>query len=188
MGGIQCPLDISSMMRALLILFLLASSALAVPTSQMDSFVDEVNRNIANQQWVAAKHFESFDDVIPMLGVKMSENHERRYREGSLEDRRYYEAPASFDLRKVWANCTSLQIVYDQAGCGCDWAMSATNALSDRICMLRLARPEDGQQLISAEDLMSCCWSCSGDDGKSGCDGGDPYRAWMWIERTGVTT
>jgi len=153
-----------------------------------DIFVKDLNEKIPNQQWVAGKHFESFDDVRPLLGVKERAQHKIVYRAGSLEDVKNYKAPASFDLRQVWKNCTSLQMVWDQGGCGSDWAIASTSAFSDRICMLREARPEDGQQIISPQDLMTCCWRCGDTPTGGTCQAGDPYECWAWFDQVGVTT
>jgi len=53
-------------------------------------------------------------------------------------------------------------------------------AASDRVCIGTGGR---NQAHLSAEDLLSCCWSCG-----MGCDGGDPGAAWDWMKATGVVT
>ena len=48
--------------------------------------------------------------------------------------------------------------------------------MSDRIC---IASKGDQVVRISAEDLLSCCWSCG-----MGCNGGYPESAWSWFKVT----
>jgi cathepsin B len=65
------------------------------------------------------------------------------------------DIPASFDSRKQWPNCKSIQEIRDQSDCGSCWAFGAVEAGSDRICI------ETGKNVhLSAEDLLSCCSSC----------------------------
>ncbi|KAK6059370.1 papain family cysteine protease [Cooperia oncophora] len=90
------------------------------------------------------------------------------------------DIPESFDGRKVWANCSSLFYIRDQANCGSCWAVSSAAAMSDRIC---IHSKGETQVEISADDLVSCCSECG-----YGCDGGWPIEAWRYFADEGVVT
>jgi cathepsin B len=67
-----------------------------------------------------------------MLGAwKSPEEFKLPYKEiFTLED-----LPESFDPRDKWPKCESLFEIRDQANCGSCWAMGASEAMSDRICI-----------------------------------------------------
>ena len=52
--------------------------------------------------------------------------------------------------------------------------------MSDRIC---IASGGSNKFHISAEDLLSCCWTCG-----MGCNGGFPEAAWQYFENHGLVT
>ena len=91
-----------------------------------------------------------------------------------------FSLPTSFDARTNWPQCKSIGEIRDQSDCGSCWAFGAVEAASDRVCIGTGGR---NQAHLSAEDLLSCCWTCG-----MGCDGGDPGAAWDWIKSTGVVT
>lgn len=94
--------------------------------------------------------------------------------------------PDSFDARKQWPDCPTIQQIRDQGSCGSCWvnltntqtqmgvktnikkifffffckfpqAFGAVEAISDRLCI------HSGSKIsleISAEDLLSCCDEC----------------------------
>ncbi|CAB3399104.1 unnamed protein product [Caenorhabditis bovis] len=90
------------------------------------------------------------------------------------------DLPDSFDARKQWPNCVSINNIRDQSDCGSCWAFAAAEAISDRTC---IASKGAVNTLISAEDLLSCCSSCG-----YGCDGGYPIQAWKYWTKTGLVT
>jgi hypothetical protein len=91
-----------------------------------------------------------------------------------------FALPTAFDARTNWPQCKSIGEIRDQSDCGSCWAFGAVEAASDRVCIGTGGR---NQAHLSAEDLLSCCWSCG-----MGCDGGDPGAAWDWMKSTGVVT
>jgi len=158
------------------------ATSLAVPVTDLDQFVEDLNRNlIPNNQWVAGKNFESLEDVLPLLGAWLEDPEtlkEREYREGSLEALENFAAPESFDARTAWSQCKSIATIWDQANCGSCWAVAAAGAISDRICI-----HNNKQVMVSAEQLMDCCWECG-----NGCNGGYILAAWSYFKYHGLVT
>lgn len=62
-------------------------------------------------------------------------------------------------------------------------AIGAASSFSDRLC---IATKGKFNELMSVQDLMTCCTSCGGP--KGGCDGGIPIEAWKYLIRSGVVT
>jgi hypothetical protein len=87
--------------------------------------------------------------------------------------------PSSFDASEQWPQCPTITHIRDQSACGSCWAVAAASAISDRYCTLGNIT----ERIISAENLLSCCWWCG-----SGCQGGDPNSAWSDWTITGLTT
>lgn len=90
------------------------------------------------------------------------------------------DIPEEFDSRQAWPNCPTIKEIRDQGNCGSCWAISAVEAMSDRICVATQA----GQNRhLSTEDLLACCKTCG-----FGCNGGYPAAAWEYFKRTGICT
>ncbi|GMR36246.1 hypothetical protein PMAYCL1PPCAC_06441, partial [Pristionchus mayeri] len=88
--------------------------------------------------------------------------------------------PSSFDARDKWSRCSSVHQVTNQGACGSCWAMAATSVMSDRLC---ISTNFTRQEIISAQDLLSCCPSCGSCGG-----GGFLISAFKhWKERGLVT-
>ncbi|XP_050530711.1 cathepsin B-like cysteine proteinase 3 [Daktulosphaira vitifoliae] len=90
------------------------------------------------------------------------------------------EIPAEFDARERWQECKSIGTVRDQGKCGSCWALSTTSAFSDRLC---IATDGEFNEILSAENLAFCCWTCG-----FGCNGGFPLQAWRYFKWRGVVT
>jgi len=150
-----------------------------------DRYIDELNQKIPNKQWVAGKNFESVDEVMPLLGAwpDLRTEDEKTYREGSIEAQESYQAPESFDSREQWSDCKSISTVWDQANCGSCWAVGASGAISDRICIHK-----GTQTMVSAEQLMDCCHGFFGGGCGNGCNGGFLLPAWKYWESHGMVT
>lgn len=67
------------------------------------------------------------------------------------------DVPASFDSRDQWPDCPTIKEVRDQGNCGSCWAISAVEAMSDRICV---ASQGNVNKHLSTEDMVSCCHLC----------------------------
>ncbi|KAF6037087.1 CTSB [Bugula neritina] len=133
-----------------------------------DDLITHIN-NLHKQghtTWVAGKNFEKHGMTTAGLkrmcgvlddpnGFKLPFREPHVITEGDIPD--------EFDARKQWPKCKSISTIRDQGNCGSCWAFGAVESMSDRICI-----SSDGamQPSISAEDLLSCCWSCG-----MGCNG-----------------
>lgn len=85
--------------------------------------------------------------------------------------------PDSFDSAQQWPQCPTITHIRDQSACGSCWAVAAAEAISDRYCTF--GGPKN--LLISAANLMECCWWCG-----QGCNGGEPSSAWAFWNTTGL--
>jgi len=90
------------------------------------------------------------------------------------------DLPDEFDSRTQWPECPTIQEIRDQGNCGSCWAISAVEAMSDRICVNSQAK---ANLHLSTEDMVSCCHTCG-----FGCNGGYPQMAWEHFKRTGICT
>ncbi|CAL8103516.1 unnamed protein product [Calicophoron daubneyi] len=90
------------------------------------------------------------------------------------------EIPEEFDARLEWPNCTSLRTIWHQGRCGSCWAISSASAMGDRYCIRN-----QGNVVLSAYDVMSCCKNCAPD---GPCNGGYPINAWQHWNTVGVVT
>ena len=93
----------------------------------------------------------------------------------------FEQLPKEFDPRQKWPQCKSLNMIWDQGGCGSCWAFGAASAMSDRMCIH--SKENEMQVHVSPENLLSCCFSCG-----FGCNGGFPGAAWSYWHRKGLVT
>uniref|UniRef100_A0A669B2G7 Cathepsin B n=1 Tax=Oreochromis niloticus TaxID=8128 RepID=A0A669B2G7_ORENI len=138
--------------------------------------VDFINK--ANTTWTATKNFQNIDTTYVkqlcgtiLNGPKLPE---------VLHNIEGIELPDSFDARKQWPNCATIQQIRDQGSCGSCWAFGAAEAISDRLCI------QSGGKIsveISAEDLLACCDECG-----MGCYGGYSSAAWEFWAKKGLVT
>eukprot|EP00331_Platyophrya_macrostoma_P001950 CAMPEP_0176425270 /NCGR_PEP_ID=MMETSP0127-20121128/11300_1 /TAXON_ID=938130 /ORGANISM="Platyophrya macrostoma, Strain WH" /LENGTH=326 /DNA_ID=CAMNT_0017806421 /DNA_START=39 /DNA_END=1019 /DNA_ORIENTATION=+ len=142
-------------------------------------FVDDINRR-NNGLWTASEDNgyimagASREQIKKLMGVKKSAK--------AILPAKKFEAvdvPASFDAAAQWPHCPTITHIRDQSACGSCWAVAAAESMSDRYCV------GGGQKdlLISAANLMECCWWCG-----SGCEGGDPASAWAYWSSTGLVS
>jgi cathepsin B len=87
--------------------------------------------------------------------------------------------PENFDAALEWPMCAEMiNDIRDQSNCGCCWAFGGAEAASDRMCIA-----SNGTLLIplSAQDMCFCAsWN--------GCNGGDLYTPWSFIQTTGLVS
>ncbi|CAL8104616.1 unnamed protein product [Calicophoron daubneyi] len=88
--------------------------------------------------------------------------------------------PEEFDAREKWPNCTSLKTIWNQGSCLSCWAVSSASAMGDRYCIRN-----QGDVVLSAYDIMSCCKDCAPN---GPCNGGYPHKAWEHWNTKGVVT
>ncbi|CAL8104631.1 unnamed protein product [Calicophoron daubneyi] len=88
--------------------------------------------------------------------------------------------PEEFDARQKWPHCVSLKTIWNQGECGSCWAVSSASAMGDRYCIRN-----QGNVILSAYDIMSCCDSCPLN---GPCGGGYPIRAFQHWNMIGVVT
>eukprot|EP00066_Takifugu_rubripes_P006749 XP_003971767.1 PREDICTED: cathepsin B [Takifugu rubripes] len=161
---------------ALLCAFLalsLASPHLPLLSSEMIDFINKVNTT-----WTAGQNFHNVDSSYVkglcgtfLKGPKLPQ---------VLHNTEGIRLPDSFDARKQWPDCRTIQQIRDQGSCGSCWAFGAAEAISDRLCI------HSGSKIsleISAEDLLSCCDECG-----MGCSGGYPSSAWEFWTKKGLVT
>ncbi|XP_015771847.1 PREDICTED: cathepsin B-like [Acropora digitifera] len=123
--------------------------------------IDDINTNPFST-WKADPDYANYDQrhFKSLCGVPLDENNRLMKKTGLLKEKTEYQAvklPDSFDARKKWPNCKSINETRDQGSCGSCWAFGAVEAMTDRICI------HSGGRLtphISAEDLLSCCDQC----------------------------
>merc|ERR1712137_1041653 len=80
-------------------------------------------------------------------------------------------------MRTRYPQCPGIARIRDQSKCGSCWAISATKAFEDRLCIAS----GDASFTLSAADTMSCATG-------AGCSGGQPANAWSWMRSAGVVT
>lgn len=79
--------------------------------------------------------------------------------------------PTDYDTRTAFPQCSTIQRVRDQCGCGSCFAFGAIEAFEDRIC-IHLKK----NITLSVEDIISCH-----DDENMSCQGGNPIAVWQNI-------
>lgn len=79
--------------------------------------------------------------------------------------------PTEYDARAAFPECTSLQTVRDQCGCGSCFAFGAIEAFEDRICI-----HTKKNVTLSTGDIISCHV-----DENMSCQGGNPIAVWQSI-------
>jgi cathepsin B len=136
--------------------------------------------NSENGMWTAGvnEYFvgATLRDAMKLLGVLPGGPRLPEKNIVPLED-----IPESFDPREEWGEqCPCLKHVRDQSNCGSCWAISVAEVITDRIC---IASKGESQDVISAQDVTSCCTSCG-----QGWNGGWPSAAMGYWEKTGVVT
>ena len=169
------------MLSGLLLTIFIVSGAVAErlvsPVSQ--EFINSVNSKATT--WRAGQNFHpdtSIDYLRRLMGVHRDAHRFRlppkvEYDFGDFED-----IPESFDSRKQWPNCPTINEIRDQGSCGSCWAFGAVEAMSDRYC---IHSNQTKHFRFSADDLVSCCHTCG-----FGCNGGFPGAAWSYWTRKGL--
>lgn len=157
--------------------------------SEKETFGMRLNRiarevNAKNTTWTAHTdgRFTDFkkSDFIGKFGTYLTGSHEDIETLATIEYDSVKAAPATFDSRTNWDQCSSIREIRDQSSCGSCWAFSSVEAMSDRICIFSKGK---SQPRISPTDVLSCCQTCG-----SGCQGGFPGMAYRYWQRNGIVT
>jgi cathepsin B len=145
------------------------------------SMVHYINEKL-NTTWKAApSKFDKWSmvSVKRLMGVPLSHiDHVTANLE--VVSHKVENVPEEFDCREQWPKCPTLKEVRDQGNCGSCWAISAVEAMSDRIC---ISSNTETNVHLSTEDMVSCCHLCG-----FGCNGGYPQMAWEHFKRSGICT
>jgi len=139
---------------------------------------DDIIQHVNSQQssWTAGRNprFEgvTVGEVRGMLRSDLSRNITMKPIMNSIG---VMDVPTSFDSRTQWPGC--IHDVRDQMQCGSCWAFSASEVLSDRLCI-----DSKGQQnvILSPQYLVSC------DTSSEGCQGGYLDTTWKFLKKTGI--
>ncbi|KAI1289657.1 Cathepsin B [Halotydeus destructor] len=89
-----------------------------------------------------------------------------------------FQLPDNFDARLRWPQCPCIGRIFNQGYCGSCWAMSASQAMTDRECIWG-----KGNKRRSAIQLTSCAA-----EGQYGCGGGYTHYAWSAWQTQGVVS
>lgn len=149
-----------------------------------DLMVYHINKIVQTTWKAGPSKFDTwdFESVKRLMGVPLSQigGKLNKYLPIVEHDINEVDIPDEFDSRTEWPNCPTIKEIRDQGNCGSCWAISAVEAMSDRICVTSNAK--DNAHL-SAEDMVSCCHICG-----FGCNGGYPQMAWEYFKRSGIVT
>jgi cathepsin B len=88
------------------------------------------------------------------------------------------DLPTEFDARTKWPDCVGA--VLDQGSCGSCWSFSATTSMAARHC---IHAKNNGVTELSPQYLLDC-----NRVGQSGCQGGDTFAAYKYIQQSGIST
>ncbi|RZB38829.1 Peptidase C1 and/or Propeptide C1 domain containing protein, partial [Asbolus verrucosus] len=157
-----------------------------------DDFINFLNSG--QSLWKAKKNFPentTMEAALSMCGARLEPELIEAFSSKSEETRRrvFKHIPESFDSRKKWPFCDTIQNARNQGFCGSCWkndskkAVSAAGAISDRICIRTKGKKKEP---YSAEDIMSCCTECVAN--VSACNGGYSGRVWRFWAKHGVVT
>ncbi|GAM19866.1 hypothetical protein SAMD00019534_030410 [Acytostelium subglobosum LB1] len=123
--------------------------------------------------WTEVKSGFYNKNHLPPMGFKRAAHRQRfPVRSFSLD-----AVPTAFDARQQWPQCETIGAIQNQAECGSCWAFGAIESISDRYCIQKNTSIQ-----LSFQDLVTC------DTSMDGCNGGDAYSAYKWVQKTGVVS
>jgi len=134
----------------------------AINTDPKASWKADVNDKFKSMSW---------GDARRMCGVQMSVPKDTATVKLAVP----FDMPESFDSRKQWPNCPTIQEIRNQEQCGSCWAFGAAESLSDRFCVNNNVTVK-----LSPQDLVSC------DSTNFGCQGGYLQKAWEYMASSGI--
>jgi len=164
-------------MKVFAILLLVVGLVAANQHFLSDDYIQSINQVATT--WKAGRNFDAntpMNYIKGLLGTNITGRGTLPVRSNKELD---VELPDEFDARKEWDKCPSISEIRDQSSCGSCWAVAAVESMSDRHCIHKAGELFH----YSAEDMLSCCEECG-----YGCDGGDPYSAMQYWQKTGVVS
>lgn len=102
--------------------------------------------------WVAG-HNEFFDKMSVRLAKRLMGSKIGSAKRLPVGSHPLKAAPASFDSRQQWPQCTTIGTIFNQARCGSCWAFGCVEAFQDRYC---IATNGTFNAVLSFEDLITC--------------------------------
>ncbi|EFA82951.1 peptidase C1A family protein [Heterostelium album PN500] len=129
---------------------------------------------IHHDTWVELKNPIFSGDNLPRMGFKKSLDRPKKIYKTLPHN---VNLPTNFDAAQQWPQCPTIGAIQNQAECGSCWAFGAIESISDRFC---IHKNESVQ--LSFQDLITC------DNQDNGCEGGDPYTAYKYVQKNGVVT
>ena len=134
----------------LALIAILAVSALAWTSANLDEIKDHPFHGMSDEQWASTYLMDSSLEEAPEDGWVMDA--------GNVQD-----TPETFDWRDDASGC--VHVIRDQKSCGSCWAFALSEVVSDRYC---LATNGEITNIMSPQYLMDCVGSSHG---ASGCRG-----------------
>eukprot|EP01013_Petalomonas_cantuscygni_P030406 TRINITY_DN56377_c0_g1_i1.p1 TRINITY_DN56377_c0_g1~~TRINITY_DN56377_c0_g1_i1.p1 ORF type:complete len:365 (+),score=77.03 TRINITY_DN56377_c0_g1_i1:25-1095(+) len=164
---------------------ILATAAVALAGNVHDEARQQLINEVNSKQslWRAGVNSRfrgtPIDSVKPLLGVKPHSAETVRSKAKVFNRTVSLAIPDSFDSLSNWPRCAKvIGDIRDQSACGCCWAFGAAEAASDRLCIATQGRV---QLPLSAQQVCFCASS-------DGCQGGDLYTPWSFIQQSGLVT
>lgn len=144
-----------------------------------DEFIDYLNSN--QTLWKAGRNFHPKTPLTYFKNLMGSLKDDRiKYLPQKRFKKTSGKLPKNFDGRKKWTNCPTLNHIRDQGSCGSCWAVSASSAMTDRICIRTNGTTNF---YFSEDDILSCCNNCG-----KGCLGGYLSKAWQYVQIEGTVS
>ena len=125
------------------------------------------------------EEFRTLMDVSPNFKRTMPPFRKSRWPE-------FDNLPLKFDSREKWPECADLiGKVYDQGPCAASYAVAATSAMTDRVCIHGFHN--ESKPILSAQNVLDCCENCRNG---SVCqpNGGHPGMVWKFWYSEGIVT
>ncbi|XP_040571920.1 cathepsin B [Lepeophtheirus salmonis] len=140
-------------------------------------YIDSINKD--SKTWRAGSNFDEEISTSYIRGLMGVLPNHKDYLPPALPTLLGTEQiPENFDSRQKWPHCPTISLIRDQGSCGSCWAFGAVEAMSDRLCI-----HSNKIVNVSAENLLSCCYSCG-----FGCNGGFPGAAWSFWKKKGLVS
>jgi len=147
--------------------------------AKLQKIADHVNSN--NYGWKATT-YDHFDKMTQEDFVRKNLMHPKFTQKQEGKENPFSVSggtPEHFNSKDNWTSCSDvIGHIWDQGYCGSCWAVGASGAISDRLCIHKGSHTP-----VSSQDLTSCCTNCG-----YGCNGGYPLAAWEYWQESGLVS